>query len=49
VLGVTARGENLRSAIDNVYRAVERIHFEGMYFRRDIGQKGLRRWQEKPQ
>jgi phosphoribosylamine-glycine ligase len=27
-----------------VYAAVEKIHFEGMYFRRDIGQKGLNRW-----
>jgi len=49
VLGVTARGETLRSAIDNVYVAAERIHFGGMHFRRDIGQKGLRRWQETPQ
>lgn len=44
VLGVTASGLDLRSAISNCYRAVSRIHFEGMQFRRDIGQKGLKRW-----
>src|ERR1700761_441400 len=44
VLGVTADGETLQTAIANAYRAVEKIHFRGMQFRRDIGQKGLARW-----
>jgi phosphoribosylamine--glycine ligase len=44
VLGVTASGPDLASAIANAYASVERIHFEGMHFRRDIAQKGLRRW-----
>jgi phosphoribosylamine--glycine ligase len=44
VLGVTASGTDLRSAIDAAYRAVEQIHFDGMHYRRDIGQKGLKRW-----
>ncbi len=44
VLGVTAKGDTLQSALDNAYRAVEKIHFAGMQFRHDIGQKGLRRW-----
>jgi phosphoribosylamine--glycine ligase len=44
VLGVTASGTDLRSAMDAAYRAAERIEFEGMHYRRDIGQKGLRRW-----
>ena len=44
VLGVTASGGTLRSAIDNVYAAVERIQFGGMQYRHDIGQKGLKRW-----
>jgi len=44
VLGVTASGGDLRSAIANAYAAVERIHFEGMQYRRDIGRKGLKRW-----
>lgn len=37
VLGVTAIGEDLVSAIERAYAAVEKIHFEGMQFRRDIG------------
>jgi phosphoribosylamine--glycine ligase len=44
VLGVTASGETLPAAIDSVYAAVDRIHFDGMQFRRDIGRKGLKRW-----
>jgi phosphoribosylamine--glycine ligase len=44
VLGVTAGGATLKIAIDNAYKAVEKIHFNGMQFRKDIGQKGLRRW-----
>lgn len=41
VLGVTARGEDLREAIRNTYSAVKRIHFEGMHYRLDIARKGL--------
>jgi phosphoribosylamine--glycine ligase len=44
VLGVTASGPDLASAVRNVYAAVERIHFDGMHYRRDIAQKGLKRW-----
>jgi phosphoribosylamine--glycine ligase len=44
VLGVTASGDSLPSAIATVYSAVDRIHFEGVQFRRDIGRKGLKRW-----
>ena len=44
VLGVTASGRDLKSAISNAYAAVAGIHFDGMHYRRDIGQKGLRRW-----
>jgi phosphoribosylamine--glycine ligase len=44
VLGVTACAETLPSAIKTVYSAVDRIHFEGAQFRRDIGLKGLKRW-----
>ena len=43
VLGVTAVAESLAAAIRRAYEAVEAIHFEGKYFRRDIGQKGLAR------
>ncbi len=44
VLGVTAGAPTLQAALDKAYKAVEKIHFDGMHFRRDIGQKGLARW-----
>lgn len=44
VLGVTARGTGLPSAIGNAYAAVRAIHFDGMQYRTDIGRKGLKRW-----
>ncbi|MDR3628822.1 MAG: phosphoribosylamine--glycine ligase [Desulfocapsaceae bacterium] len=43
VLGVTARGEDLRQAIDRAYSAVDKIHWDGCYSRRDIGAKALKR------
>jgi phosphoribosylamine--glycine ligase len=43
VLGVTARGDDLRQAIDHAYAAVAKISFDGMHYRTDIGRKGLRR------
>jgi phosphoribosylamine--glycine ligase len=42
VLGVTAVGDNFEEAIAKVYRAVECVSFDGMYYRRDIGHR-LRR------
>jgi phosphoribosylamine--glycine ligase len=44
VLGVTASGPDLEAAIAAAYAAVEKIHFDGMHYRTDIGKKGLRRW-----
>ena len=41
VLGVTAGGDDLPTAIARAYRAVEPIGFDGMHYRRDIGRKGL--------
>jgi phosphoribosylamine---glycine ligase len=41
VLGVTALGKDLKSAQAAAYAAVEKIHFEGAHFRRDIGAKAL--------
>jgi phosphoribosylamine--glycine ligase len=43
VLGVTALGANLEAAIARAYEAVDRIHFDGMFCRRDIGQRALAR------
>ena len=42
VLGVTGLGNTIKEAIEHTYQAVERIHFEGMHYRRDIGQKALK-------
>ena len=47
VLGVTARGADLANAIDAAYRAAREIHFDGMHYRRDIGRKGLKRYNGK--
>jgi phosphoribosylamine--glycine ligase len=44
VLGVTASGATLALAMSNAYADVRKIHFEGMHYRKDIGQKGLKRW-----
>ena len=41
VLGVTAWGESLKQAIERGYRAVDSIGWDGVIYRRDIGQKGL--------
>jgi phosphoribosylamine--glycine ligase len=47
VLGVTAAGVDLAEAIRRAYHAVGLVHFDGMHFRRDIGAKGLRRYNNK--
>lgn len=44
VLGVTAGGPDLASAITHAYDGVHRIQFEGMHYRTDIGRKGLERY-----
>jgi len=41
VLGVTALGDSLESAIKNAYLASEKITWPHKYCRKDIGQKGL--------
>jgi phosphoribosylamine--glycine ligase len=42
VLGVTALGGSLHSAINAAYDAVKKISFDGVYYRTDIGTKGLK-------
>ncbi|MDD5409709.1 MAG: phosphoribosylglycinamide synthetase C domain-containing protein, partial [Candidatus Omnitrophica bacterium] len=42
VLGVTGLGSTIEDAISKTYKAVNKISFEGMHFRRDIGSKALR-------
>lgn len=41
VLGISAVGENLQEALDKAYKAIEKISFEGMQYRKDIGKKAL--------
>lgn len=43
VLGVTALGRDLRDAVARVYRACERIQFDGAHYRRDIAHRALHR------
>jgi phosphoribosylamine--glycine ligase len=39
VLGITAKGTNFSEAIALVYDAAKLIHFDGIYYRRDIGHR----------
>jgi phosphoribosylamine--glycine ligase len=43
VLGVTARAASIATAIEHAYHAVQQIHWPGVHFRRDIGQRALQR------
>jgi phosphoribosylamine---glycine ligase len=42
VLGVTARGDSIARAVQQAYGAVEKISWQGMHYRKDIGKKALR-------
>ena len=42
VLGVTAKDATIKGAIDKAYAAVEKITFDNMQFRRDIGARALK-------
>ena len=43
VLGVTAKGDSLKSAQERAYALVKDINFKGMQYRSDIGQKELKK------
>jgi phosphoribosylamine--glycine ligase len=43
VLGVTATGSSIADAKKKAYEAVDKIKFEGVYFRRDIADKAIKR------
>lgn len=43
VLGVTALGQTIAEAKERAYAAVEKIKFDGAYYRRDIADKAIRR------
>jgi phosphoribosylamine--glycine ligase len=42
VLAVTAAADTLENALGLAYEGIEKIHFEGMYYRRDIGHRALK-------
>jgi len=46
VLGVTALGADLEQALARAYQATAKISFEGMHYRKDIGQKAIRRMKQ---
>jgi len=48
VLGVTALGNDIQSAIGNAYDAVSRISWNGCYYRKDIGKKAVDRLTQLP-
>jgi len=41
VLDVTAWGDTLKAAHERAYQIISKIHFQGGFFRRDIGQKAI--------
>ena len=41
VLNVTAVGKDIKSAIDKVYKNIDKVRFEGVYYRKDVGKKAL--------
>jgi len=43
VLNVVGMGEGIKQARDNAYKAVEKIRFDGMYYRKDIAYRALER------
>jgi len=43
VLGVTATAPSLEEALGRAYEAMDLIHFEGIYCRRDIGHRALKK------
>jgi phosphoribosylamine--glycine ligase len=43
VLGVTALADSLEQALAQAYDALAQIHFDGIYYRRDIGHRALKR------
>ena len=41
VVGVTATAGSLSAAVDKAYRAAEKVRFENVYYRKDIGKRAL--------
>lgn len=41
VLNIVQSGDSLQQALDKAYSDIQKIHFNGKYYRKDIGKKGL--------
>ncbi|MCI9224808.1 MAG: phosphoribosylamine--glycine ligase [Acutalibacter sp.] len=39
VLGITAKGADLREALDRAYKSTEKVSFDGAFYRKDIGSR----------
>ena len=46
VLGVTAVEDDLGAAIASAYKKVERVSFANAYYRRDIGARAMKAWED---
>jgi len=43
VLGITGFGATIEDAVKRAYSGMEKIHFEGIHYRRDIAHRALKR------
>ncbi|MFH1877326.1 MAG: phosphoribosylamine--glycine ligase [Candidatus Omnitrophota bacterium] len=43
VLNIVGAGRDIKEAVENTYRAVEKINFEGMHYRKDIACRAIAR------
>lgn len=43
VLGVTAKADDIKQAVDKAYEAVDKIHFEKVHYRKDIAYRAIAR------
>lgn len=43
VLNVVGMGRGIKEAVANTYRAVEKVRFDGMHYRKDIGHRAIAR------
>ena len=41
MLGVVAVNNSLKEALDDAYSEIDNIHFEGSFYRHDIGKRAL--------
>jgi phosphoribosylamine---glycine ligase len=42
VMNITAVASDIKSAIDKVYKDIDKVSFEGVYYRKDIGKRALK-------